>query len=207
MHNEFKRLGLERMCAAAGLGNRLHTGLPGPASATGTGEQVLIMDLSDLDDPVAADCLTTHRDLGSKVLLIVGDRDEEIVRAAAVDCDGYLDEATLTVASLADAVGRLDRGQLPMPPRMVRALLSQFRDLKIPPAPPTPPPLTEHESQVLRLLAAGCSNKQIARRMGISAHGTKRFVASILAKTNCRNRTMAVAKALRDGLCEPRQPA
>ncbi|WP_413805549.1 response regulator transcription factor [Streptomyces sp. OE57] len=62
------------------------------------------------------------------------------------------------------------------------------------------PRLTERETQTLCALAQGLSNRQIARDMGITEHGVKRHVASILAKLNCQNRTTAVAIALRSGL-------
>ncbi len=63
--------------------------------------------------------------------------------------------------------------------------------------------LTRREREVLQALSEGLSNKQIARRMAISEHGAKRHVANIMAKLNCPNRTLAVSKALREGLCPP----
>ncbi|WP_419249341.1 response regulator transcription factor [Streptomyces canus] len=67
------------------------------------------------------------------------------------------------------------------------------------------PSLTEREAETLEFMAAGMSNRQIACDMGITAHGLKRHVAHIFAKLNCRNRTTAVAVALRLGLV-PHQP-
>lgn len=60
--------------------------------------------------------------------------------------------------------------------------------------------LTPRERQALKLLADGLSNKQIARRLGISEHGAKRHVGNVLAKLNCPNRTVAVTVALNHGL-------
>ncbi|MCI4066752.1 LuxR C-terminal-related transcriptional regulator [Micromonospora sp. R77] len=60
--------------------------------------------------------------------------------------------------------------------------------------------LTPRERQALKLLAEGLSNKQIARRLGISEHGAKRHVGNVLAKLNCPNRTVAVTVALNHGL-------
>jgi two-component system, NarL family, nitrate/nitrite response regulator NarL len=62
------------------------------------------------------------------------------------------------------------------------------------------PALTAREIEALRLLAEGLSNKQIARRLGVSEHGAKRLVASIMVKLDSPNRTLAVAIAIRDGL-------
>jgi DNA-binding CsgD family transcriptional regulator len=65
---------------------------------------------------------------------------------------------------------------------------------------PPRPRLTPREREALQLLVEGLSNKQIARRLGISEHGAKRLVANILSKMDCSNRTSAVAKALREGV-------
>ncbi|WP_262697442.1 MULTISPECIES: helix-turn-helix transcriptional regulator [Streptomyces] len=68
------------------------------------------------------------------------------------------------------------------------------------------PSLTEREAETLQFMASGMSNRQIARDMGITEHGVKRHVASIFAKLNCRNRTTAVAVALRTGLVSHQSP-
>ncbi len=60
--------------------------------------------------------------------------------------------------------------------------------------------LTARELQVLQLLAAGASNKAIARRLGISPHTAKFHVAAIAGKLGASGRTDAVAKAMRLGL-------
>nr|WP_237526934.1 MULTISPECIES: LuxR C-terminal-related transcriptional regulator [unclassified Streptomyces] len=60
--------------------------------------------------------------------------------------------------------------------------------------------LTGRENEVLPLLAEGLSNKQIARRLGISSHGVKRIVASLLLKLGAPNRTAAVVTAIQNGL-------
>jgi DNA-binding NarL/FixJ family response regulator len=60
--------------------------------------------------------------------------------------------------------------------------------------------LTARELQVLRLLAAGASNKSIARHLDITPHTAKFHVASIVAKLGATGRTDAVAKAMRLGL-------
>ncbi|MEV5877196.1 LuxR C-terminal-related transcriptional regulator [Streptomyces sp. NPDC052101] len=60
--------------------------------------------------------------------------------------------------------------------------------------------LTGREHQVLRLIAEGLSNRQVARSLSISEHGVKRAVGIILAKLNCPNRTLAVVRAMESGL-------
>ena len=80
-----------------------------------------------------------------------------------------------------------------------------YRVEPMPPAAPLekdPPPvaLTARERQVAELLVEGASNKVIARRLGISVHTAKFHVAAVLEKLEARNRSDAVAIALRDGL-------
>jgi DNA-binding NarL/FixJ family response regulator len=62
------------------------------------------------------------------------------------------------------------------------------------------PTLTARERQVASLLVEGASNKVIARRLDISVHTAKFHVAAVLEKLGARNRSDAVAIALRDGL-------
>ncbi len=67
---------------------------------------------------------------------------------------------------------------------------------------PAPPPhgLSRREQEVLRLLAAGESNRQIARRLGLSPHTIERHVANLYRKIGARGRADATAYALRSGL-------
>ncbi len=60
-------------------------------------------------------------------------------------------------------------------------------------------PLTEREAEVLRWLAKGLANKQIAAELGISEHTVKFHVSSIYTKLNATNRTQAVREGLRNG--------
>ncbi len=137
---------------------------------------------------------------GARVLLLLRESDDQhVARAAVLPSDGFLLESQLTPSTLDDALFRLIQGEMPIPSSLARSLLAQLRrrgrghmD--------RPFLLTPREQQALALLAEGLSNKQIARRLGISEHGAKRHVANVLAKLNCPNRTLAVALALRDGL-------
>jgi DNA-binding NarL/FixJ family response regulator len=65
---------------------------------------------------------------------------------------------------------------------------------------PAPMPLTERETHVLRLLASGYSNREIARALVVSVGTVKNHVSSILGKLGVRDRTRAVLKGLQTGL-------
>lgn len=96
------------------------------------------------------------------------------------------------------------------PDQIVSLLTSFFRVGVEPPEPPSavaagravPPSdgLSPRELEVLRLLAAGESNSQIARRLGLSTHTVERHVANLYRKIGARGRAGATAYALRHGL-------
>ena len=69
--------------------------------------------------------------------------------------------------------------------------------------PPSTPPVTRRELEVLRHLAEGCTNRQIASRLGISEHTAHRHVTNILRKLDLPSRAAAAAHAVRAGLIPP----
>jgi DNA-binding NarL/FixJ family response regulator len=84
--------------------------------------------------------------------------------------------------------------------RVVLAGYRLERDAGVQDAAATPVYLTARERQVAELLVDGASNKVIARRLDISVHTAKFHVGAVLEKLGARNRSDAVAIALRDGL-------
>ncbi len=66
-------------------------------------------------------------------------------------------------------------------------------------------PLSERELEVLRELAQGASNQEIAERLVITVDTVKRHVSNLLAKLEASNRTQAVARARRLGLLSDEQ--
>jgi two-component system nitrate/nitrite response regulator NarL len=135
-----------------------------------------------------------------RVLLLLEDLElalvEETVLLAA---DGFLMQQEATVEALQAAIDRLALDELLLPSELARALMRRVRGAATSRREP-PICLTPREREVLNLLAQGCSNKQIARRLALSEHGVKRHVTNLLAKLNAPNRTLAVAVALRKGL-------
>jgi DNA-binding NarL/FixJ family response regulator len=81
------------------------------------------------------------------------------------------------------------------------AALPEDLERAVPASTGTPPErLTARERQVVRMMADGLGNKQIAWQLGISEHTVKFHVASILTKLSAASRTEAVAVAIRHGL-------
>lgn len=142
----------------------------------------------------------------TKILLVVEDADlDNIAHSMKLCPDGMVLRAAFTSDVLTRTLIRLAEGELPIPALVARKLLTRTC---VPDEEPDQAPsysrLTGRERQTLELLAQGCSNKQIARRLRISEHGAKRYVSNVLAKLNCPNRTSAVASALKTGLIDGR---
>ncbi|WP_055568977.1 response regulator transcription factor [Streptomyces atriruber] len=99
---------------------------------------------------------------------------------------------------LVQAVRLVARSDSLLFPAAVRALAAEYGCAE--PAPPAwVARLTGRESEVLRLMAAGLTNAEIAGRMGVGAATVKTHVASVLAKTGARDRTQAVIAAYEAG--------
>ncbi|WP_306338322.1 response regulator transcription factor [Streptomyces sp. KL118A] len=99
---------------------------------------------------------------------------------------------------LVQAVRLVARSDSLLFPAAVRALAAEYGRAE--PAPPAwVARLTGRESEVLRLMAAGLTNAEIAGRMGVGAATVKTHVASVLAKTGARDRTQAVIAAYESG--------
>jgi two-component system nitrate/nitrite response regulator NarL len=139
---------------------------------------------------------------GTKILVVVEDASlHNIAPSMKLRPDGMVLRTAFTSDVLMLTLARLANGELSIPTPIMRKLLSQAR---VPPdrlsrASPNSR-LTGREQETLELLAQGFSNRQIARRLGISEHGAKRYVSNVLAKLNCPNRTSAVAWAIKSGL-------
>ncbi|EEP75240.1 two-component system response regulator [Micromonospora sp. ATCC 39149] len=137
---------------------------------------------------------------GARILVLVDDGSgvQELFGAAARPPDGIVLLADLTPDGLAEALHRTATGQIHVPDRLARELMDQARvELS---TPVHPARLTARESEAMGLMAEGMSNKQIAGRLGISSHGAKRLVASLMLKLGSPNRTAAVVNAIKSGL-------
>jgi DNA-binding NarL/FixJ family response regulator len=164
---------------------------------------VLLVALTEIDASASPGLAAAH-ELGVKVLVMVDDVDGvELGLMAKASGSGFLFADELDAATLALALRRLQDGEMAIPPRLTRLLLSAAGDGEPDTGVRTDIRLLPRERHVLALLVEGLSNKQIARQLGVSEGGAKRHVATILAKLNCRNRTVLVAKAVREGLCDP----
>jgi DNA-binding NarL/FixJ family response regulator len=108
-------------------------------------------------------------------------------------------------AELLATIHRVARGEYPIndrvldSPRVARQLLDQFRGLDTPEVAEIFSPLTARELEILRIVADGQANKEIAHMLGISDQTVKNHMSAILRKLAVNDRTQAVMQALRHG--------
>ena len=140
--------------------------------------------------------------------LLASDKHPDVPACVQEGVSGLLLEES-SLEELKTALQTISQGEFYCSPRLARAL---FRLLASGPGTPPaadwqpPTPLTQRELQVVRLLAEGLSNKQIARRLSVSLYTVKNHVHNILDKLQVRSRHEAADLAHRRRLVE-RTPA
>ena len=121
--------------------------------------------------------------------------DEKVVGAIRAGAIGYLLKDT-QAEELNRAIKAAAAGQVQLSPQAAARLIREVR------APESPETLTERETDVLRLLAKGYANKEIAQELIIGEKTVKTHVSNILAKLNVPSRTQAALYAVRIGLVD-----
>lgn len=99
---------------------------------------------------------------------------------------------------LVEAIRQVHRGESSLHPIIARKVLLELS--KPSPLPPTPDPLTQREVEVLKLVAQGIENPEIAEKLVISEATVRTHVSNILGKLHLASRTQAALYALREGL-------
>lgn len=137
------------------------------------------------------------------LVLTTFDLDEYVYAALRAGASGFLLKDA-GPAELLRAITVVAAGDALITPSVTRRLISEFAAR---PDPNEPPPeledLTEREHEILRLVAAGLSNAEIAGRLVISPLTAKTHVSHILSKLQCRDRAQLVAMAYESGLVAP----
>jgi DNA-binding NarL/FixJ family response regulator len=136
------------------------------------------------------------------IVLTTFDLDEYVYDALSAGASGFLHK-DVPAATLFEAVRVVARGEALLTPDVTRRLIDEFARVRPPFRPDRLAQLTGREVDVLRLLAAGHSNPEIAAGLYISNETVKTHVSSILAKLEARDRTQAVIAAYEAGLVRP----
>jgi DNA-binding NarL/FixJ family response regulator len=177
-----------------------------------TQPDVILMDvrMPHLDGVEATRQIVAAGSPARILVLTTYDLDDYVYAAIRAGASGFLLK-DVQPAQLAEAIRVIAAGDALLAPSVTRRLLGQFaRTLPGPRFRPASPAslsaLTERETEVLRLLAAGLSNAELAGRLYISEATVKSHVSSLLRKLGLRDRVQAVILTYDTGLVTPQQP-
>src|ERR671915_178749 len=138
-------------------------------------------------------------ELPPTILLTTFDEDEVLLEGVKAGARGYLLK-DVTLEQLTEAIRTVAGGGTVIRPavteRVLRGLEHVHRDFD---SLSPPDPLTRRELEILRLMAGGYSNREIAEALGTAEGTVKNHASSILSKLGVRDRTRAVLKALELG--------
>jgi DNA-binding NarL/FixJ family response regulator len=134
------------------------------------------------------------------ILITTFDDDQALVQGLRAGARGYL-RKDISLAELTRAIDSVLAGETVLRPAVTARGLDRLRLLDPQfPSSSLPDPLTPRETEVLRLMASGLSNREIADLLGNSEATVKAHVSTILSKLGVRDRTRAVLKGLELGL-------
>jgi DNA-binding NarL/FixJ family response regulator len=140
------------------------------------------------------------------VMLTISDEEEDLFEAIRAGASGYLLK-DIPLDEVADTVRAVYGGQSLINPSMAAKLLTEFavlarRDEEEVPQQLPAPRLTDREIEVLRLVARGMNNRDIAKELFISENTVKNHVRNILEKLQIHSRMEAVMVAVREKIIE-----
>jgi NarL family two-component system response regulator LiaR len=169
------------------------------AQAAALNPDVILMDLvMPKVDGIQATREILTKAPGTRVLVLTSFAgDEQVFPAIKAGALGYLLKDS-GPQDLVQAIRQVYRGEPSLEPSIARKVLSE---LSSPPRKPlTSDPLTARELDVLRLIAQGRSNKEIAAQLAIAEETVHSHVSNILSKLHLASRTQAALYALREGI-------
>ena len=168
---------------------------------------VVLMDvrMPVLDGIEATRQLAADGDQPRILVLTTFDLDEYVYDALSAGASGFLLK-DVTAETLFEAVRVVAAGDALLDPAVTRRLIGEFARLRprLPARPELLEDLTKRETEVLRLVAEGLSNDEIAERLVVSKETVKTHVSRVLGKLRLRDRSQAVIVAYESGVVVPR---
>ena len=136
------------------------------------------------------------------IMLTASDDEADLCEAVKSGATGYLLKDS-SIEEVAQAVRVVANGQSLISPSMAAKLIDEFKQMSTPDRHQVPTPrLTDRELEVLRLIAQGLNNREIAKRLFISENTVKNHVRNILEKLQLHSRLEAVMYAVREDLLD-----
>jgi DNA-binding NarL/FixJ family response regulator len=136
------------------------------------------------------------------IILTTFDDDQLVLAGMKAGAKGYLLK-DVSLEQLVEAVKTVADGGSLVAPVVTQRLLSGLKNMQNDFASlDRPDPLTDRETEILRLMASGYSNKEIANSLGVAEGTVKNHVSNILSKLGVRDRTRAVLKAFELGIVQ-----
>jgi DNA-binding NarL/FixJ family response regulator len=179
-------------------------GLEGVALAETAAPDVVLLDVRMPKQSGIEACLAIKEAVPSTkiIILTVSDEEADLYEAVKSGASGYLLKDS-SIEEVAQAIRVVADGQSLISPSMAIKLIDEFKQMSRPERDTGPAlRLTERELDVLRLVAQGLSNKEIAARLFISENTVKNHVRNMLEKLQLHSRMEAVMYAVRENLLE-----
>ena len=172
-------------------------------AALETNPDVILMDIQmpGLDGAEATKEILKEKPDAKVVMLTMYRQDAYVFEAVKAGARGYLLK-DVSADELIDAVRRVAAGEVLLDAELAEQIIQDFRakEAEIPKS--RRADLTDREVQILRLLAQGATNQEIADELGISEKTVRNRLSEIFAKLHLNNRTQAALYAIREGLAD-----
>ena len=161
---------------------------------------VVLMDLMmpEMDGIEATRSIRSLSPSTKVIILTSFAEDDKVFPSIKAGAQGYLLK-NVSPADLIKAVKAAHRGEVQLDPEIAKKLMDEYSSR---PSKPTSGELTEREMEVLRLIARGLNNRDIAGKLVLSEKTVKTHVSNILSKLHLSDRTQAAIYAFREGLVQ-----
>ncbi len=180
-------------------------GVEGTTLATTAAPDVILLDIRMPKRSGIEACLAIKDAVPSAkiIMLTVSDEEADLYEAVKSGAAGYLLKDS-SIEEVAQAIRVVADGQSLISPSMAVKLIDEFKQMSRPEREHVPGGLrlTERELEVLRLVAKGMNNREIARQLYISENTVKNHVRNILEKLQLHSRMEAVMYAVREKLLD-----
>jgi DNA-binding NarL/FixJ family response regulator len=176
------------------------------AVTSATRPDVVLMDVQmpKLDGIAATRAILERHDVASRVLILTTfERDDYVFEALRAGASGFLLKNS-PPEDLVRAVRVVAEGEALLAPAVTRRVIEGYAKITSrPPDDPLLATLTERETEVLRALALGRTNSELAADLGVGEGTVKTHVSHVLGKLGLRDRVQAVVFAYESGLVTP----